>query len=223
MDWISEIADPERRLALAYAPRDRRAALAALWVLDERLGAIVAATREPMLGEIRLAWWREGLEALNLGAPAGEPLLERLAGMVRDHRMDPAELARLAEGWSALLGPLPLPPEALAAHADGRGAVLFALSADLLGDRHDDLREAGAAWALTDLAARISDRATADAARVLAAERISRLDRRRWPTRLRPLAILSALARHDCRAGLPRAQGSPYRVALALWSAISRR
>ena len=66
-----DIADPERRLALAYAPRDRRGALAVLWALDERLGSIVAATREAMLGEIRLAWWRDALAGLDEITPAG--------------------------------------------------------------------------------------------------------------------------------------------------------
>ena len=69
MSFTPDIVDPERRLALAYARRADRAALALLWALDERLGAIVAATHEEMLGTIRLAWWRDALAALEQGAP----------------------------------------------------------------------------------------------------------------------------------------------------------
>lgn len=223
MDWVSTIIDPERRLALAYAPRDRRQALALLWALDERLGAIVAATREAMLGEIRLAWWRDALEALHEGAPAGEPLLEALAGIVRECALAPAELAKLAEGWSALLNAMPLPREMLVRHAEERGAVLFAQSADLLQGEYGAVGEAGGIWALMDLAARVSDPATRNGARALAAEGLMRRDERRWPRRLRPLAILSALARRDCGSAVPRVQGSPGRVALAFWTAISGR
>ena len=216
MDWVSHIADPERRLALSYAPREARQALALLWALDERLGAIVAATREEMLGHIRLAWWRDALAALGEGAPAGEPLLQGLLEIVRMRGLAPAELARLPEGWTALLAPMPLDAEALGAHAEGRGAALFALSGAVLGADHSALAGAGSAWALIDLGARISDRVTAEAARTHAAEQLSALGRQRWPKRLRPLAVLATLARHDQRTGFPRRQGSPRRLALAL-------
>ncbi len=216
MDWVSHIADPERRLALSYAPRETRQALALLWALDERLGAIVAATREEMLGQIRLAWWRDALAALGEGAPAGEPLLEGLAEILHAKNLPPVELARLPEGWAALLAPMPLDVEALGAHATARGAMLFASSAAILGADHAGLGCAGSAWALINLGARISDRATAEAARTRAGEYLSALGRQRWPKPLRPLAVLAALARHDQRSGFPRRQGSPRRLALAL-------
>lgn len=223
MNWVSEIVDPERRLALAYAPRDRRQALAVLWALDERLGAIVAATREAMLGEIRLAWWRDALETLETSAPRGEPLLEAAAPLVRAHRLTPADLARLADGWTALLGPLPLERASLAAHGEERGAVLFRLSAAILGGGHSGLDDAGASWALVDLASRIQDRATAEAACALAGERMARLGAGRWQRPLRSLAVLTALARRDCRTGRSRRQGAPGRLALALWSGVTGR
>lgn len=216
MDWVSHIVDPERRLALSYAPREARQALALLWALDERLGAIVAATREEMLGQIRLAWWRDALAALEEGAPAGEPLLEGLAELLHARNLSPVELARLPEGWTALLVPMPLDAEALGAHAEGRGAALFALSGAILGADHAALADAGSAWALIDLGARVRDRATAEAARILAGEHLSALGRQRWPKPLHPLAVLAMLARHDQRTGFPRRQGSPRRLALAL-------
>ena len=73
------IVDPERNLVLAYAPVRARAALATLWRLDERLGGVVATTSEPMIGRIRLAWWREALERLDQGGPPAEPLLRETA------------------------------------------------------------------------------------------------------------------------------------------------
>jgi phytoene synthase len=223
MDRVSAIVDPERRLALAYAPRDRRQALAVLWALDERLGAIVAATREAMLGEIRLAWWRDALGAIAVGAPPGEPLLEALAPVARDHRLAPEALARLTGGWAALLVPMPLERDALTIHARDRGITLFTLSAAILGRSHPGLEDAGASWALIDLAARISDRATADTARALAAEHLAGPERRRWPKPLRALGVLTALARHDCRASSPRTQGAPRRLALAFWAGMTGR
>jgi phytoene synthase len=51
----------ERRLALAYAPGRARAATLGLFALDAALGNLVRAAREPLLGQMRLAWWREEL------------------------------------------------------------------------------------------------------------------------------------------------------------------
>jgi phytoene synthase len=215
-DWVAGIADPERRLALAYAPRDRRADLALLWALDERLGAVVAATHEEMIGRIRLAWWREALEVFGQGAPAGEPLLEGLFSLLQRRGVSAAALARLPEGWAALLGAMPLDAGSLESHAEERGAALFALSAAILDGDGPGVANAGAAWALTDLAARISDSETAGAARSLAGERLNASGGARWARALRPLAILTALARHDHRRGFPRRQGSPRRLAIVI-------
>lgn len=220
MDWVTEIIDPERRLALAYASGTRRNPLALLWALDERLGAIVAATREEPLGRIRLAWWRDALEALSQGAPAGEPLLQGLSELIGEGGLDASELARLPEGWAALLGPLPLEMAALRQYAVERGGALFQLSATIFGS-DADVSAAGEAWALIDFAARVSDRDTAEAARSLAGERLASCGSP--PVDLRPLSILTALARHDQRRGFPRRQGSPRRLAIALRAAVIGR
>jgi len=49
---------PLNRLALAYAPQSTRLPLLALLALDMRLAGIVRNSREPMLAQLRLAWWR---------------------------------------------------------------------------------------------------------------------------------------------------------------------
>ncbi|MET0376783.1 MAG: squalene/phytoene synthase family protein, partial [Rhizorhabdus sp.] len=72
------LSDPERQLALTYAPPPVRAGLACLWQIDERMAAIVAAAREPAIGAMRLLWWRDALAKLDdAEAPVpAEPLLE---------------------------------------------------------------------------------------------------------------------------------------------------
>src|SRR5690349_22344454 len=89
---------PEKRLALAYAPaRAREATLAAL-SLDERLAKILRSGREPLAGQLRLAWWRETLQRPTAEWPRGDPLLDSL----REWR-DPSPLVGLADGWETLL------------------------------------------------------------------------------------------------------------------------
>src|SRR5688572_17759476 len=118
--------DPERRLALAYVPAARRAALEALWDLDVTLGAVLATGSDPMISQIRLAWWREALEKLDHAGPPAEPLLQALARHVLPAGVGGAELAAMEEGWSMLLVPDPLGPEALHHYAERRGGRVFA-------------------------------------------------------------------------------------------------
>ena len=218
-----DIADPERRLALAYAPRDRRPALALLWALDERLGSIVAATREAMLGEIRLAWWRDALAGLDEIAPAGEPLLESLMVEVRAGRVSSALLNAMPDGWLALLEPMPLSADALTRFAERRGAGLFRAAASVLGAEQIDAGAIGAVWALTDLARRMSDRETTAAALTMARQRTASLQCRGASKSARPIVVLAALAREDCARAVPQSQGSPSRLLRALWAGLSGR
>jgi phytoene synthase len=108
----------------------------------------VREAREPMLAQIRLAWWRELLAELAHQRPAGEPLLALLG----DHA---ATFAPLADGWEALLGDAPLPQSAIADFAEGRAKALGGLAA-LFGHSRDASEQAGRAWALADLAERVS-------------------------------------------------------------------
>lgn len=177
----------------------------------------MTATREGALGEIRLAWWREALAALpDKGPPKGEPLTNALAPLLSAEAC--VLLAGVAEGWMALLEPLPLSDEALLRFAEGRGAGLFSVAASLLGGTRDGLAEAGAAWALTDLARHMSDRTTAARARALSGVR---LPEGRWPKPLRSLGVLAALARRD--AARIEAQGAPGRIFRAILAGLTGR
>jgi phytoene synthase len=205
-------ADPERALSLAYAPRAVRPALSALWRLDEQLGAIVARTDSPAVGQMRLTWWHDALQSLRSERPV-DPLLVELASS----DTDPQPLLPLIDGWEALLEPLPLSEEALALHADARGGTLFRAAARLLRSDETPVAEAGRLWSLVDVAFRISDRATAERALALAAPARGRLP----PA----LAVLAALASRDLSEGLdhPRRQGSPSRILRAFVAGLTGR
>jgi phytoene synthase len=214
------LADPERALALVHAPAGCRDALAALWMLDDRLGAATTNLREPMIGAIKLAWWREALAALDNTLPPDEPLLRALSAHVVARGVKGAELAILADGWEAVLH-LPADPAALADHAIARGETLWRLSARLLG-RECGAREAeaGGGWALADLAARTADDSTRVAALAMARPKLAGV--KRWPRRLRPLGMLVALARSDAGREAARSRrGSPARIARMLWHRLS--
>ena len=108
-------------------------------------------------------------------------------------------------------GALLVSGEGLDSYAAARGGLLFGFTARLLGEPGVPVAQAGALWALADLARRSARPADAGAALEAAA---ARLDRRRWPRPLRPLGMLAVLARRDVERGAARReeQGAPARM-----------
>ena len=186
-----------REIVLAMTPRAARAALAALFALDARLGAILASTSQPILGQMRLAWWREALERLDRAPPPAEPVLAELAAYVLPTGVRGAALARMADGWEALLTAGDAPDEAaLTRFAEDRGGALFSAASEVLGAA--PLADAGQGWALADLVD--SSGATGARARAMAVERPHAAFRGIVPRRARPLGTLALLAAMALRA-----------------------
>ena len=181
-----------------------------MFALDERFGQVVASTSEPMIGMMRLAWWREALERLDHAPPPAEPLLAALAHHVLPHGVTGSALASIEHGWAALVDGEP-DEAAIARHGRERGGNLFAAAATLLGVDHDRPALAGEVWALADLSLRHSQPLVRDAARTRARLLAQSLPPGRWPVAARALGALCALARYDVERGARR-QGSPRRL-----------
>ncbi len=88
--------------------REVRPAFAALWGLDLAMADVVATSSQPALGAIRLAWWRERLEALDEGiaAPA-EPRLKAVQGELLRRTVTGEELSKLEDAWLPLFDEFP--------------------------------------------------------------------------------------------------------------------
>lgn len=205
-----DLSDPERTLAVAYAPAGARPALTALFALDERLGQIVTTTTEPMIGLMRLAWWREALEKLDHDPAPAEPLLGTIASTILPYGVGGAALAGIEDGWAALIDGEP-DGEAVTRHGRERGGNVFAAAATLLGADDKRLRAAGEVWALADLAHRHSQASARDLARSRAKALVETMPAGSWPKPARPLAALYVLARRDIAAE-NRRQGAPSRL-----------
>lgn len=204
--------DADRRLALSYVPPSDWPSVAALWALDAALGAVLAGRREPMVGRIKLAWWREALERLDREPPPAQPVLEALAASVLPRGISGVELSGLEEGWAILVEPGPLAPADLDAYAVNRGGRLFRQTARLLGaESSPEVEQAGRGWALADLARHSREPEEAEAAFEATGAVLPDF---RWPPRLRPLGMLAALARRDVDRGATRLEpaGAPARM-----------
>ena len=87
------------RLAVAYAPAPARAAWIALLVFDQRVARAVAGASEPLIGQLKLAWWRDRMREPASRWPAGEPLL----GALKLLDTERASLEALVDGWEGLI------------------------------------------------------------------------------------------------------------------------
>jgi phytoene synthase len=157
---------------------------------------VVATTTEPMLGAIRLAWWRERLEELDAGLPPpGEPRLSAIARQLLGRGISGKELSQLEDAWLPLLQPFPWGGE----QAEGlrlRGRTLFGIGARLLGGKPQDAEAAGEFWSLADGAAHCSDAPSREFLLRVAQGALVELPPK-LPRAIRPLTVLPALAAHD--------------------------
>ncbi|HEX5238597.1 MAG TPA: hypothetical protein VFW39_09060 [Sphingomicrobium sp.] len=211
-------------MALSYVPAPARNAVRALFQIDAAMADVVRSTREPMLGPIRLAWWRERLEELDKGAPApAEPRLDAVERELLPRGISGADIAGLEGGWLKLFDPLPWSVETSEA-IWLRGNLLFALGARVLGARTEQIGAAGGLWALVDAARHCSDRESRAMLLGQARSFCRGLGGARFPVALRPLSMLAALAVRDCRHGEPfEREGSPARSAAMLRHRLSGR
>jgi len=224
--------DRERYLATLYAPAAARAALFGLHALDLELAEIVRTTTEPMLGQIRLAWWREQLQALDAGTRSAQPVLLGLAGHVLPQGVSGASLEPLEDAALTLLEG-ELGSENLKAYAAARGGTLFEAALRTVGGGDEavvaNVRAAGEAWALIDLLHSFRD-PSLDVRLIigLANERLRAL--RPFPLHARSLLALARLAWSDASAiegagfdpaGYNWPRGTPRRQMRLLWSMIT--
>jgi len=200
------------RLALAYAPARHRPATLAVLALDARLANLLRHSREPMLAQLRMAWWRETLGQDAAAWPSGEPLLAALGSWQGHH----GALAALVDGWEALCGPAPLAPASLETAARGRGAA-FAGLAQVTGceEAAELAGRLGTSWGLHDLAMRLGNTQERAAARDLAERDRSGFVPGRAPRPVRPVAVLRALAVRRLAKG-EEAASSPAAVPTAM-------
>ena len=226
----SAIADPgsgpgelgtDIHLALSYAPARHRPALHALFAVDRAMADVVRTTSEPMIGAIRLAWWRERLEELGMGPVPAEPRLQAVARDLVPRGISGGDLAEIELGWARLFEPFPW-STTVADTVEARGRHLFAIGTRALGGQASDI--GGGVWALVDAARRCSD----EPSRVMLVERARRaasdVAGAKIPKGLRSLSILTAMALRDLWSGEPfEREGAPARIGTMLRHRLTGR
>ncbi|MDO8295786.1 MAG: squalene/phytoene synthase family protein [Caulobacter sp.] len=205
LDALVRRVDPDRWLSSRFvADAAARADLIALYALDHELVRIPHIVSDPLMGEIRMTWWREGLEEIAARRPPrSHPVLRAIAAGA----LPATALAALAE---ARLGDLDgaRTGEAALAHADATEGLLMALAARRLSPAAtaDHVRQAARAVAL----------AKTDAPAALTALAAARAELATLPVAAFPAVAHVALAGRYARGGSPGEIEKRLRVLLAV-------
>lgn len=152
LDALVARVDPDRWLSSRLvADPQARADIIALYAYDHELARAPKVASNALLGEIRLAWWREVLdEAYGARPVRRHPTALALAGMIGRRGLPREPLEAMIDARYRQLDPEPLDgPEAvlLARQTAGAAARLAAMVLSSIEDG-DRVEAAGALWAL---------------------------------------------------------------------------
>jgi phytoene/squalene synthetase len=145
-------ADPDRYFAALFAPASLRPPLMALYAFNHEVARVAETVREPMLGAIRLEWWRETVEGAANGAPRNHDVAKGLAALFATGRVGLSDFEILiaarsfdssADRFADFAG--------LETYLDATGGTLMRLAIRLLGGDPQIAREAALAYGLTGL------------------------------------------------------------------------
>ncbi|MEK9967211.1 MAG: phytoene/squalene synthase family protein [Rhodospirillaceae bacterium] len=148
--------DHDRYVTALFLPADRRTATLALYAFNLEIARTREIVSEPLLGQIRLQWWRETIEGIYAGTPREHPVVEALMAAIEGHGLPRARLDGLIDAREADLDDAP--PSDLAAletYARETSGELSALAMFCIAGNSapelDAARRIGTAWALVGL------------------------------------------------------------------------
>jgi phytoene synthase len=126
--------DRDRYMTALFAPAGRRADLLALYAFNVEVARIPELVREPMMGLVRLQWWRDAIAEIYADGARRHHVVEPLADAIRRRGLSRAPFDRLLaarEQDMSAEAPADLP--ALVAHAEGSAGSLGLLAIEVLG------------------------------------------------------------------------------------------
>jgi len=148
--------DRDRYLAALFATAPAHADLMALYAFNLEVAKTRELVREPMMGLIRLQWWRDCIAEIYAGNERRHQVAQPLAAAIRRHGLERAAFDRLLEARESDLGEtLPANLPALVEYVDATAGSLGVLAAQVLGGAGEQearaVRTVWIAWALAGL------------------------------------------------------------------------
>ncbi len=148
--------DHDRYLTGLFAPAGRRADIFALYAFNLEIAKTAELVSEPMIGRIRLEWWREAIAEIYEGQPRAHEVVAALSPSIRECHLTRDYFERLIAAREIDLDDWqPDTLEALEDYARETSVPLVSLALEILGQGGEAARAAaapvGMAWALTGL------------------------------------------------------------------------
>lgn len=148
--------DHDRYLCALFAPEQDRRRLSALYAFNLEIARVREAVSEPIIGQMRLQWWRDALGEFATGTIRTHPVAQALARALAERPVRPELFERLLTAREFdLTDDPPADLAALETYAADTSSALLQAGLDLLGIT-DSAAEAaaehvGVAWSLTGL------------------------------------------------------------------------
>ena len=132
--------DRDRYLTTLFAPAESRESLHALYAFNYELARVREMVSEPLLGRMRLQWWRDALDPSRLGGEAtGSPIADALRATIARHALPAEPFAVLLDArLRALDAEFCVAGTGLDQYFDDTDAAAFRLAARILGVPADD-------------------------------------------------------------------------------------
>lgn len=137
--------DNDRFLTALFAPADTRPALYALYAFNIEIAKVAETVSEPLIGHMRMQWWRDALEAIFEGrSPPRHDVAESLASAIRARKLSRDRFMLLIDGRARDLdSDPPATLDDLIDYANATSAALVGLALDIAGDADDTTHAAG--------------------------------------------------------------------------------
>jgi phytoene synthase len=137
--------DHDRFQTALFAPSGRREALFALYAFNYEVARVRETVSEPVLGQIRLQWWRESIAAaFERGAVRRHIVVEALTAAIRTHGLTRAHFDRLINARASDLEERPWDRlDVLEQYAEATSAQLIYLALENLCVRDPAAEKAG--------------------------------------------------------------------------------
>ena len=150
-DRLSSVAalvrrhDHDRFQTALFAPSEGRESLFALYAFNYEIARVCEIVSEPVLGQIRLQWWRENIAAAFEGGPVRHHIVvEALTAAIRACALTRAHFERLVDAREQDLDEAPSASlAALQDYAEATSARLVYLALESLGVRDLAAEKAG--------------------------------------------------------------------------------
>ena len=149
-------SDHDRYLSALLADKEKHRALFAIYAFDADVSAIAGRVSEPGIGEIRLQWWRDELDAVFDSDCSDHPIALELQRTLQDHDLPKHLLAKLidAHQFDIYREPMATLTQLLDYQSATATAITELAARVLIGDEaiyHQYLTDkAGIAWGLAN-------------------------------------------------------------------------